>query len=1121
MLSPIQPPVRRSVPAMSRAVCAVLALVLALGAAIPARAAGEASDVVVEVVDAATNAPVALARVLLQGEAGAIGYTDADGRARFESVATGSYRAGVSKRGFDGVRSPLFDVTANRTSTVRVRLQRTGALKRIGGVSVTSAPARASREVGQDDALRHLDGSLRDAIGDLPGVTSSGDGFAIDGNDPSQTGTSIDGVPLPGAGGALGDRGINADLFGGASVASGAANGALGGSVNFRTLQPTRFPQQQATLQFGSNDASSALLLARGSVRNLGYVLEHAVRGRTSPFTGLSFLDQTGFAYRHDADRSDAGDLAKLRWAPSLAQSLTFTASQTGSRSGVVCAQLLAVVPCGFGPGAFATSRGGLMTLTDTATIGSTTVSASAFVNGSSSANDQPARALAGIPAPQSSSLRSLARGFSLGVQLPAGDRHDLSLAAQSYGLTFGGSTTTTLGTFALAQSTAYHGVSLIDRYHPNQRLTVTGRAGSSASNGASAFSAGLDLRWQPMRSLAYGLAGSVGDLGSGIVVSSPAFPAPSALTFDCANGLAYGTVPSVNAAHQRASSVRASVERSGKRGRLALTAWSTQLQGAPVLTAVDAATTGLPPGYFGAVGAFASSPLVCGSPSIGSVAFVSFQPADQRNRGVTLAGTLDVGTALLAGFASVQSRFVTGATPATSALSPVGAQVPDIPLHRAGLVFTTKVGKSVDFLANASFTSANNPNRLAAYTLFNAGFATPLRYGSLALVGTNLSNVHAGPFVSAAEALAFARSGASPLALAATPLAPRAVALTYTVRVGRLGATGSGAGTAEATAEPQGEGVTIQIRVREMRAGAHPDALQIDPDNDACTPAAARIAQPAMDAIGRISAAAERAKTNGRYPATIPGGKADVGGVVLAYTPYEDGARFAVTVSGPIRTSAAFLNCAHLAAARPEEREKFHTYLPAAAPDSHGFFIAYTPELGLYMTLPQQAPNAQRTTARAELDREPASAPAQPLAFRDTCPASAKPVAQAIVAALTAARDAARSGGQPAKPDADVEVAVRGTGASTWFELTMHDAFAPIAAMQCLHIAAVPREHLRAAGIADERRFGTFGFTERFGLYTIARPGDLQAPDASPSPNPSPSGNPSPAANASPAPKR
>ncbi|HEX3464936.1 MAG TPA: TonB-dependent receptor [Candidatus Elarobacter sp.] len=1083
------------------------AVVLVLGAAVPARAAGEASDVVVEVVDAATNAPVPLARVALQGETAGFGYTDADGRARFESVATGAYRAGVFKRDYVAARSPFFDVQANRTSTVRVRLERSGALKHIGSVSVSTSPARASRDVGQDDALRHLDGSLHDAIGDLPGVTSSGGGFAIDGNDPSQTGTSIDGVSIPGAGGGLADRGINADLFGGASVSSGAANGALGGSVNFRTLQPTRFAQQQATLQYGSNDASSALVVARGSVNNLGYVLEHAVRGRTSPFTGLDLLDQSGLAYRHDADRTDAGDLAKLRWAPSLAQTLTLTASSTSGESGLVCAQSTALTPCGYGPGASLRSHGGLLTLSETATVGAVTVNVNAFANGSASDTNEPARALAGVAAPQSTAFTSTARGVGFNVQLPGGERHELSLSGQNYGLTFAGGTTTPLGTFTTAQSTSYHGLTLLDRYHPSARLTLTARAGSSASNGTSTFASGLDVRWQPTRTLAYDVTGSAGDAGAGLVVSSAFVPDPASLTYDCAHGIAYGDVPSVNAPHQRSSAVRASVEQSGRRGRLALTAWSARLQGAPVLSALDA-TPGLPPSYLGAVGAFASSPLVCGGPSIASVAFTSFQPADQTARGATLSGTLEFGKALLAAFVTVQSRFVTSGSPATSALTPPGMQVPDAPLHRAGVVGTVRLGKAVDALANVSYTSANNPNRLPAYTLFNAGFATPLREGSLALVGTNLANAHPGPFIAPSQAIAFARIGAAPLALAATPLAPRAVSLTYTVRVGRLGAAGSGAGTAEVNPNSSEGGTIIGNRFSEMSLGPHPNALQINPDNDLCTPVAARVAQPVLDAIGRIAAAAERAKKNGRYAATIAGGNANAGGVPLTYTPYDEAARFAIVVGGTSQSRDALLNCGRFSFARPDQREKFHAYLPPPSNDRRVPGVVYTPALGLY-TVPAQGGGFLKTITPT-LDEEPATPPADPFALRATCPASSKPIADAMVAAVKAARDAQRSGATPAPSDV-AGVVARRSGPTSWLELAPRDPIAEIAIHQCLHVAAVPRPHLEAAGVADARRFEQLGFADRFGFYEIARPGDTTRPRGTPAPASSPSPSPRP----------
>ena len=1085
----IPPPARRSVQRAPRAACALLAAVLALvSSALPARAATDASDIVIDVVDAVTGAPVALARVLVQGETGLIGYTDADGHARFESIATGAYRAMVIKRGFVTARSPLFDVRTNRTSSVRVRMQRTSVLKQIGGVSVTSSPARASREVGEDDALRYLDGSLRDALGDLPGVTSAGDGLQIDGNDASQTGTSIDGVPVAGAGGSLAARGINADLFGGASVSSGASHGALGGDVGFRTLQPTRFAQQQATLQYGSDNSSSALVLARGSVRNLGYVVEHATRGRTSPFTGLDFTDATSLTYRHDGDHLASGDLAKLRWAPSVAQTLTLSAMSTYAQDGLVCGQFVALFPCGYGPNAVGRSNGRLLTLSENATIGATTLMIGAFANGSHDAADEPRRMLAGAAAPQSTELRANARGFNLGVQLPAGDRHDVSLNAQSYGLALDGSTTTTLGTFGIAQRSSYHGASVVDRYHPTQRLTLTGRAGVNGGNGSNAFASGLDVRWQPNRNTAFDVAGSFGDAGAGVAITSTAFPDPRSLTFDCADGLAYGSLPSANAARQRSSALRASAERSGRRGRLALTAWSAQLEGAPVFTAQDTGTIGLPPGYLGTVGAFASSPFVCGS-SVGALAFTSYQPANQRNRGATLAGTLEIGKALVAGFATVQSRFVTDATAATAALTPVGSQVPGTPLHRAGLVATAKLGKSVDALANVSYTGANNPNRLPAYTLFNAGIAAPLREGSLAIVGTNLGNTHAGPFVTRADTFALPRAGAPPLFLAATPLSPRAVGLTYTVRAGRLGATGSGAGTADASApedDPHG-GVEIRIRAMPLREGDHANALQIDPDNDACTPVAARLAQPVMDAMGRIAAAAERAKSGGKYPATLAAGTAVESGVTLTYTPYEDGARFVVAATSSMQAGASLINCARLSVAQgPDDREKFHLYAP---PSQTAFFIAYTPALGIYLVPPAQAGHGA-TMMRATLESEPAVPPADPFVLRaaPACPAGSKPVADAIVAAVRAARAAQRAG--TPLPAAEIaEIVAGGTAAAGWLEIKPADPTALAAMTQCLHIAGVPSAHLQSAGVADARRPGGFGFSDRFGFYVIARP--------------------------------
>ncbi|MDB5094804.1 MAG: hypothetical protein JWO85_2905, partial [Candidatus Eremiobacteraeota bacterium] len=214
---------------------APVALLVLWSYVVPATAAGEASDVVVEVTDAASGAPVSLARVILVGETGAIGYTDTQGRARFESVPTGAYRAEVLRRDYAGARP----------RALRRRRE------------PIDDPERAAR-------------SRRNVEEDLRG---DGDDFAR----------------ARVARGRWGRRAPLSRRF--ASASSGAAHGSLGGNVAFRTVQPTRFPQERATLQYGSGNFSSAQFAACGSLGNLGYFVQHVSRGVVSPLTGLTFTD--------------------------------------------------------------------------------------------------------------------------------------------------------------------------------------------------------------------------------------------------------------------------------------------------------------------------------------------------------------------------------------------------------------------------------------------------------------------------------------------------------------------------------------------------------------------------------------------------------------------------------------------------------------------------------------------------------------------------------------------------------------------------------------------------------------------------------------------------------------
>jgi len=207
---------------------------------------------------------------------------------------------------------------------------------------------------------------------------------------------------------------------------------------------------------------------------------------------------------------------------------------------------------------------------------------------------------------------------------------------------------------------------------------------------------------------------------------------------------------------------------------------------------------------------------------------------------------------------------------------------------------------------------------------------------------------------------------------------------------------------------------------------------------------------------------------------------------VTLDYVPYENGLRFVVTASAQLRLSAAFLNCARLSFASSDDREKYHLYF-SPSQSKREFFIAFRPSIGIYLVPP---PNSMKTTtsATASTDQEPAVPPTDPFAERvPACPSSAKPLAQAMVAAVRGARAAALRGA-PVSPNDVADITAHGTPPSGWLELKPRDPFAGTALLQCLHVAGVSPAHLAATGIADARRHG-FGFSDRFGFYLIASP--------------------------------
>src|SRR6185312_9599879 len=322
-----------------RRLCALFfAVLLPLATAVPASAqySDDTGIITINVLDAATKKPLQDARITLYGATQASALTNKSGVVKYTDVPTGLYRVRVVKNGFVGNISPQFELLGNKEVELNVNMGVNVA--RIGSTTATPAPATEdglqiigrtqarvtinTRDVDQDSAVRRVSDSLTDALSKIAGVdvtVASNDPDAaqtisLNGHDESQTAVNLDGIPLGAPGSAVNLRGINTDLFGGASVSTSAQAGALGGSVNFRTLQPTQTWISRFSTSYGTFDRFNYQIGETGSFGKLGVAFLHTLREGNNPLTFNTFTDQSGLTYAHAGESSNAGDFLKLRY---------------------------------------------------------------------------------------------------------------------------------------------------------------------------------------------------------------------------------------------------------------------------------------------------------------------------------------------------------------------------------------------------------------------------------------------------------------------------------------------------------------------------------------------------------------------------------------------------------------------------------------------------------------------------------------------------------------------------------------------------------------------------------------------------------------------------------------
>jgi hypothetical protein len=1098
---------------------AALAIALSSG---HADAQTDEGQITIVVSDASSKAPIPLARVLLEGPVIASELTTMSGRVVFQDVPSGLYTARVLKGGYQTITTQEFEVASDQAVTVRVSLAQQSGPRSLGTIVVTSNVDISTTSISQDSPIRTLSSSLNDALNKVAGVSVDTDTTAndapetisLEGHDPSQTQVLLDGIPLnaPGTAGDL--RFISSDLFGGVAVNFNPVAGALGGSVNYRTLEPTRTWVTGLSQTFGSQGGAVTNLSVQGSAGSLGIAYVHAIRGSNNLLAGQKFADTSGLDYVHAGANQTQGDLLTLRASIAGTQSISGTFISSNGYNDALCTVDTGPLPCGYGPGNYNSRHFALAALSDAAFVGATSLQLSFFGTQSRADRDLLNRYVAGVPSPFGQQLTGSTRGASLSAELPSRERHTISFQAVT---SSANQRSTGLGSeaaiFGSAQGTSsYSSFSVLDTIRSNDRLTLGDSIGVSRANhfGASLL-AGVNARWNPTSRDAFVGSIDVGNNGAG----PPRFGVltdPAGLQFNCPSGTAYGSGPGDEPGAQTAFDARTTYRHAWPAVGVVSVSVYRQVQHDTLLNALVNASAlppgYFPPGYFQEVGQVFASPGGCDAPA-GTV----FPPANlylnlpvsgvtMVYEGMQLTGDVNLGHALAAEpfYVTQVVKPLTSDPRLTNIDSDIiaGAQMPGIPLHQAGITFDYRAFNSpLELLADARYTSPDNRNYLPGYVVADAGLAYDFTHGRLTVSESNVFNKFGYEFASSTYAVGPPTVGAGPLAVIARPLAPRQINVTYAVKIG-YGQTAAQAaqwqsGTREvAQGGPQTPGGPRGGRgffFGALREGfpQTPPASPFAPDTTrpSCTAAAAQAAGTILGAMKAYVAALEAAKTPSGYPSAPPADMPDVPGFTPAYHPA--GGSYAVTfMPQTLDALRSVLSCAQIHIGTQEQAQAARLYVPAGS----SFFrnpLTYMPSVGLYIV--RHPPAAGQEQFRVY--RLPATPPAQPLAVvpSDRCTSDLKPVAEQLLTSLSQYVATKTAGGASPPPPAGWTVTVHSAPKGWWLELQPQPLAGIPALINCARVSAGTESEITAAGYGAAR-LPALNFTPALGLYIERNPG-------------------------------
>jgi outer membrane cobalamin receptor len=289
---------------------------------VPSTTAPATTGSIAGVITDAQGHPISGTEIVIAGPTSARMSSNATGAYAFSSLAPGLYRISITKAGFTPVSQDNVIVIAGSATTASVQLTAAefSSIREIGRVSVSTGARNGINT--STAAVATISGSsfidqgqltVNRTLDQLPGVSIGvGSGFvgdpAVNGASPLVTGipsirgalpyetaSLIDGHPISiGVYGTFNPAIISPYMLQDVEVVKGPGasapniNYAIGGTINFRTLEPTRVDHEALDLgidQFGGQNAN---LRATGSEDDgkLGYAFDYATAGTQGPDRG-------------------------------------------------------------------------------------------------------------------------------------------------------------------------------------------------------------------------------------------------------------------------------------------------------------------------------------------------------------------------------------------------------------------------------------------------------------------------------------------------------------------------------------------------------------------------------------------------------------------------------------------------------------------------------------------------------------------------------------------------------------------------------------------------------------------------------------------------------------------